>query len=85
MFEKNNPTIALKILYVKEKEIFPAYILKINSNCEKEIKKFKSHEKICQNKDFCKVVMPSERNNILEFNQYMKSDKMPYIMLILNL
>ena len=23
--------------------------------------------------------MPSENNNILEFNQYMKSDKMPYI------
>ena len=23
--------------------------------------------------------MPSEKNNILEFNQYMKSDKMPYI------
>ena len=23
--------------------------------------------------------MPSEKNNILEFNQYMKSNKMPYI------
>ena len=23
--------------------------------------------------------MPTESNNILEFNQYMKSDKMPYI------
>ena len=23
--------------------------------------------------------MPSEKNNILKFNQYMKSDKMPYI------
>ena len=23
--------------------------------------------------------MPSGRNNILEFNQYMKSDEMPYI------
>ena len=23
--------------------------------------------------------MPSENDNILEFNQYMKSDKMPYI------
>ena len=23
--------------------------------------------------------MPSEKGNILEFNQYMKSDKMPYI------
>ena len=36
-FEKNNPTIPLTILYIKEKEIYPAYILKINSNCEKQI------------------------------------------------
>ena len=35
-FEKNNPTIALNILYIKEKEIYAAYILKINSNCEKK-------------------------------------------------
>ena len=38
-FEKNNPTIALNILYIKEKEICPACISKINSNCEKK-KKF---------------------------------------------
>ena len=30
-FEKNNPTIALNILYIKEKEICPAYISKHNS------------------------------------------------------
>ena len=41
--------------------------------------KLKSHEKICKNKDFCRIVMPSEKNNILEFNQYMKSDKIAYI------
>ena len=35
MFEKNNPAITLKILYTKEKEKCPAYILKINSNSEK--------------------------------------------------
>ena len=34
-FEKNNPTVALNILYIKEKEICPAYISKIN--CEKQI------------------------------------------------
>ena len=28
MFEKNNPKIALIILYIKEKEICPAYISK---------------------------------------------------------
>ena len=36
-FETNNPTIALNILYIKEKEICPAYISKINSNCKKKI------------------------------------------------
>ena len=37
MFEKNDPTIALNIWVIKEKEIYPAYISKINSNCEKQI------------------------------------------------
>ena len=36
-FEKNNPVIALKILYIKEKEICPAYISKNNLECEKLI------------------------------------------------
>ena len=36
-FEKNIPTIARNILYLKEKEICPAYISKINMNCKKEI------------------------------------------------
>ena len=36
-FEKNNPAIAFNILYVKEKEMCPAYISKINLNCEKQI------------------------------------------------
>ena len=35
-FEKNNPTIALNLLYIKEK-ICPAYILKHNSTREKQI------------------------------------------------
>ena len=39
--------------------------------------KLKSYEKACKNKDFCGIVMPSEKDKILEFNQYMKSDKMP--------
>ena len=41
--------------------------------------KFKSNVKICKNKDFCGIVMPTEKNKILKFNQYMKSDKMSYI------
>ena len=45
----------------------------------KREKKLKSHEKVCKNKNFCGTVMPSEKHNILEFSQYMKSDKIPYI------
>ena len=40
--------------------------------------KLKSHEKVCKNKDSHGFVMPSKKDNILEFNQYMKSDKMTY-------
>ena len=36
-FEKNNLTIALNILYIKEKAILPAYISKQNSSREKPI------------------------------------------------
>ena len=39
----------------------------------------KPHEKVCKNKDCCGIVMPSKTNEILKFNQYIKSDKMPYI------
>ena len=38
-----------------------------------------SHEKVCKSKDFCETAMLSGMDNVLEFNQYMKSDKMPYI------
>ena len=44
--------------------------------------KLKSHDKVCKNKDFCGIVMPSEKDNILEFNPYMKSDKMTYIIYV---
>ena len=29
--------------------------------------KLESHHKICENKDFCNVIMPSEDTEILEF------------------
>ena len=28
------------------------------------------HKKVCENKDFCKIGMPSKDTKILEFNQY---------------
>ena len=30
-------------------------------------------------KDFCRIVIPSKRDDILKFNQYMKSNKAPSI------
>ena len=39
----------------------------------------KSHEKVCKNKDFSGIVMPSQKDIILEFNVYIKSNKMSYI------
>ena len=42
-------------------------------------KKIQSHKRVCENKDFCNVIMPSEDTKILEFNQYQKSDKAPFI------
>ena len=36
-FEKNNPTIAFNVLYIEEKEIYPAYIWKHSSTREKQI------------------------------------------------
>ena len=40
--------------------------------------KLQFHEKVCNFKDFCGIVMPSETDKMLEFNQYMKLDKMSY-------
>ena len=42
-------------------------------------KSLKSHEKVCKNKYFCRIVMSKEKKKILEFNQFMESDKMPHI------
>ena len=41
--------------------------------------KLKSHETVCKNKDFYRIIMSSEKDNILWFNQHMNSDKMPHI------
>ena len=36
-FEKNNVTIALNVLYAKKQKIYPAYVLKYNSDHEKQV------------------------------------------------
>ena len=37
--------------------------------------KLKSHEKVCKNKDLLGIVLPTQKNYTLEFNHYMKSEK----------
>ena len=44
-----------------------------------EQKKLDSHKTACENKYFCDAIMPSENTKKLEFNQYQKSDKAPFI------
>ena len=37
-------------------------------------KKLELHKKVCENKDFCNLVMPKDAK-VLDFNQNQKSDK----------
>ena len=47
----------------------------LNSHHSFRTKKLESHKKVCANKDFCHINMPSEDNKILKLNQYKKSNK----------
>ena len=38
--------------------------------------------KVCENSNFCNVIMPSKDTKMLEFNQYQKSDKAPFIIYV---
>ena len=35
--------------------------------------------KVCENKNFCNVIMSSKNTKILEFHQYQKFDKVPFV------
>ena len=41
--------------------------------------KLESHKRVCENKDFCSIIMSYEDTKISEFNQYQKSDKASFI------
>ena len=41
--------------------------------------KLGSHKRVCENKDFCTVIISPEDTKISEFNQYQKSHKAPFI------
>ena len=38
-----------------------------------------NHLRVLENKDICKVIMPSEDTKMLDFNQYQISNKAPFI------
>ena len=42
--------------------------------------KGESHKKVCENKNLCNFIMPSEDIKILEFNQYQQSDKVLFLL-----
>ena len=37
--------------------------------------KLQSHKKLCEDKDFCDIIMPSKQTKTLEFDQNQKSNK----------
>ena len=45
-------------------------------------KKRESHKIVCENKDFCDTLMPSEETKILELNQCKKFDKAPFVIFV---
>ena len=44
--------------------------------------KLEFYRRICENKDFCEIIIPSEDTKILEFNQFQKSDKVAFIVYV---
>ena len=41
--------------------------------------KLEAHEKICENRDYCHVEMPTKDNNTIKYNQGEKSRKLPFV------
>ena len=41
--------------------------------------KLHSCKNVCENKDFCNIIMPFDDTKILKFHQYQKYDKAPFI------
>ena len=41
--------------------------------------KLEAHEKICENRDYCHVEMPTKDNNVIKYNQGEKSIKLPFV------
>ena len=41
--------------------------------------KLEAHKKICENRDYCQVDMPTKDNNTIKYNHGEKSIKLPFI------
>ena len=41
-------------------------------------RKLQSHKKVCKNKNFCNIIMPTAETKISQFNEYKKSDNAPF-------
>ena len=80
-FEKHKPTTALNISYIKEKEICPASNNSIIDSkwrkrrmalsCSKKMSALlhgTTYEKVCKTNFFCGILIPLEKDNILESN-----------------
>ena len=88
-FKQRNRRMALsfsKKLYTLLREIiwklhggFIAWIAFILLEQKANLNLMKKYVKI---KDYCGIVMPSEKANISKFNQYVKPDKMSYIIYV---
>ena len=71
--------IILSIIPNEEKESWHYLAVAKYRHSFRTENKLKSHEKVCKNTDFCGILMLSKKDNMLQFSQYMKSDKMLYI------
>ena len=103
-FEKNNETIAINVLFVEKRKLYPACFSKYNSHREKTtiilrtlngekwhslaVKKLSAlfrgitsknngnfyylnslHKRACENKSFCRIIMPFKDTKVLEFDK----------------
>ena len=79
-FEKNNVTIALNVLYAKKEKMYPAYLLKHNSNREKQVILL-----MIPNSEGYPYLAVKKLSELLKritskhHGQYQKSDKAPFI------
>ena len=71
-------TLSAFLREIRSKHHRDFYCLKCLHSFRTEYR-LKSHKKVCENKYFFNVAMPSEDTKILEFNQYQKSDKAPFV------